>query len=141
MYEIIFLIFILTVSPATFNYQHIPIGSLLFFPEELQPMIIAKNDIGDKLRDKYSTSVDIVQSTMTQANLSMKQGPQRRHGFQDETGGLRHDFRDSDHKTKEVQLRETLEQLLDVLSVPDYHCKKFLRIGGFYCNHKPDGQK
>ncbi|XP_071535230.1 uncharacterized protein [Panulirus ornatus] len=131
---------LIEVSPTTLSYHLIPLGSMSFFAEELQPMIIARNDTGDKL-SLYSAPVDIVQSKKI-ANLFMNKSPHRMHNFQGkQAGGLYTYFHNSYHRSEEVQLRETLEELLDMLSVPTYHCKKLLRMGGFYCNHKPDGEK
>ncbi|KAK4303442.1 hypothetical protein Pmani_024536 [Petrolisthes manimaculis] len=38
-------------------------------------------------------------------------------------------------------LRSALEELLALLSTITYRCRKLLRMGGYYCNHKPDGEK
>lgn len=39
------------------------------------------------------------------------------------------------------ELKEILEELLNLLSTPTYTCRKLIGMGGFTCNHKADGEK
>ncbi|XP_042224218.1 uncharacterized protein LOC121868035 [Homarus americanus] len=129
------------VPLATLQYHQVPLeSSSSDLQDNYKSIIVTRNKTWDKLQHAMEKSP--IQFTSSPANISALQGQQWERTSQNtKTGYLESMPGEPFNKTADRELRETLEQLLDILSTPTYHCKKLLRMGGFSCNHTPDGEK
>ncbi|XP_053649006.2 uncharacterized protein [Cherax quadricarinatus] len=125
------------------QYHNIsPPPSLSFFPVGMKSMIVTRNKSWDKLHNEHLGLKDSSKFSETPPKSRTMHDSYRNHSSMYEvTEDIKSDLTNLDNKTTEMELRETLEQLLYSMSTPTYHCRKLITMGGIYCNYKPDGEK
>ncbi|KAK7082120.1 hypothetical protein SK128_003239 [Halocaridina rubra] len=107
------------LSPSGVQYRQVPPKRSSNFPEELESLIIKNVTQGYRERHMHKLpSPDIQKSSETLKNAEV--------GHPD---------------TTEEDLRASLNDLLQSISQKTYNCVKYLRMGGYYCNMKVDGEK